>query len=215
MASVVDICNLALSYLGDEATLASVDPAEGSAQADHCARFFPIALGYMLEQRAWSFATRRVELADLSGIDLGGWKHVYAHPQDCVRIVSLTLPDDKYYECPQDFIVEAHPTFEGARIIRTDADGAVCRYVHDCRGLDSFSQAFSQACAYFLAHLLAGAMLSGASGMKVSEEMLKLFQTALVRATEFDAQQSRHAYDSKAHWTNRYYGGKLGGHCHG
>ena len=43
MASDVDVCNLALAHLGDEATVASISPPEGSAQAGHCARFYPMA----------------------------------------------------------------------------------------------------------------------------------------------------------------------------
>jgi len=66
MASIVDICNLALSHLGDSATVSSIDPPEGSAQADLCARFFPIALASLLEAHSWGFATRRVALAPLA-----------------------------------------------------------------------------------------------------------------------------------------------------
>ena len=34
MASEIDICNLALSHLGDTATIASLDPPEGSVAGD-------------------------------------------------------------------------------------------------------------------------------------------------------------------------------------
>ena len=40
MASEVEICNLALARLGDAATVVSIDPPEGSAQAEHCAMFY-------------------------------------------------------------------------------------------------------------------------------------------------------------------------------
>ena len=43
MATEVDICNLALAHLGDDATIASIKPPEGSAQAEKSARFYPIA----------------------------------------------------------------------------------------------------------------------------------------------------------------------------
>ena len=36
MASDVQICNIALAHLGDTATVASINPPEGSAQAEHC-----------------------------------------------------------------------------------------------------------------------------------------------------------------------------------
>ena len=43
MATEVDICNLALAHLGDDATIATIKPPEGSAQAEKAARFYPIA----------------------------------------------------------------------------------------------------------------------------------------------------------------------------
>ena len=66
MASPVDICNTALAYLGDVANVVSIDPAEGSAQAEHCARFYPLARDALLEMHDWGFATRRVALAGLA-----------------------------------------------------------------------------------------------------------------------------------------------------
>ena len=208
MASVVDICNIALGLLGDEATVTNLDPPEGSAQADHCARFFPVALGYMLEQRPWSFAIRRVTLAQLAeDVDPAGWLFAYSHPSDCARVLSVTAPDDKYYQCPKDFIVEANPRREGARIILTDQEQAVCRYVHNCDGIEMFPEQFSQALATYLAFLLAGPLLAGQTGMTVAQKMLQLHQVALTKAMEFDAQQSRHAYDAKARQFNRYYRG--------
>jgi hypothetical protein len=41
VASSVDIANLALAHLGDEAAVTSFDPPDGSAQAEHCARLLP------------------------------------------------------------------------------------------------------------------------------------------------------------------------------
>ena len=48
MATEVDICNLALAHLGDDATIASLNPPEGSAQAEKAARFYPIARNSLL-----------------------------------------------------------------------------------------------------------------------------------------------------------------------
>ena len=66
MASEVDICNLALGHLGDNATVSSISPPEGSAQAEHCARFYPLARDALLEMGYWNFAMRRVALAQLT-----------------------------------------------------------------------------------------------------------------------------------------------------
>ena len=65
MASVVAICNTALSHIGDSANVTSIDPPDGSAQAGYCATFYPIALSAILEMASWGFATARSTLAAL------------------------------------------------------------------------------------------------------------------------------------------------------
>ena len=94
MSSVIDVCNLALSHLGDEATVASIDPPEGSAQAGHCARFYPMARNAMLTMRTWSFATRRADLALTTNASLSGWEYVYALPNGCLKPLAVLPPAD-------------------------------------------------------------------------------------------------------------------------
>ena len=77
MASDVGICNLALSRLGDAATVSSIDPPEGSTQADLCATFYPMARDSLLEMHAWAFATRRVDLSLLTA-ETDAWVYAYA-----------------------------------------------------------------------------------------------------------------------------------------
>ena len=72
MASDVDICNLALSFLGDDANVSSISPPEGSQQSEHCARFYPIARDGLLQMHNWNWASRRVALSQtISGIKPG------------------------------------------------------------------------------------------------------------------------------------------------
>ena len=91
MASEVDICNLALGHLGDAATVSSLNPPEGSAQAEHCARFYPIARDSLLELHAWNFSTTRVALASL-GSDWPEWQYCYACPTDAVNLLAVLGP---------------------------------------------------------------------------------------------------------------------------
>jgi hypothetical protein len=65
--SEVTICNLALSHIGDTATVMSIKPPDSSVQAQLCARFYYVARNAVLEMAAWGFATRRVKLAELWG----------------------------------------------------------------------------------------------------------------------------------------------------
>lgn len=93
MSTDVDICNLALSLLGDSATVASLTPPEGSAQAEHCAQFFPIAFAALMEAHPWSWATRRIALAPLE-IAHPGWNYSYSYPADAARVLSVFQQGD-------------------------------------------------------------------------------------------------------------------------
>ena len=43
MASAVEICNLALSFLGDSGGVATINPPDGTTVSKMCAIFSPIA----------------------------------------------------------------------------------------------------------------------------------------------------------------------------
>ena len=92
MASVVDICNLALAHIGDDATVSSIDPPEGSAQAEHCKRFYAIARDTMLQMHNWNFASKRISLAQVTN-PITEWLYAYAAPSDMSVAVSILASD--------------------------------------------------------------------------------------------------------------------------
>lgn len=61
--SEVDICNMALSIIGEAPTVTAIDPADGSPHAATCALWYPKAREAVLALRNWSFASQRVALA--------------------------------------------------------------------------------------------------------------------------------------------------------
>lgn len=92
MASEVDICNLSLSHLGDDAEVASISPPDGSVQALHCARFYPIARDEILELHDWSFArTRKTGLAQVTSA-ASSWAFAFVKPANII-IVRQALPE--------------------------------------------------------------------------------------------------------------------------
>ena len=109
MASEVDICNLALARLGDNATVASIDPPEGSAQAEHCARFYAIARDSLLEMHAWKFATRRVQLAKLT-VPSWDWSFAYAEPTGALQTAGRARPLRRTMTKPSHTRRKATPT---------------------------------------------------------------------------------------------------------
>lgn len=194
MASEVDICNLALAHLGDEATVSSIDPPEGSAQAEHCARFYPIARDTLLESHAWRFATRREVLAELAD-EVPGWRFAYALPVDTVQILAVLGPDQSSEEGTQAFDVEMGA--DGAGVILTNQPEATVRYVAQVTDSIRFSPMFTDALAWLLASYLAGPVLKGDAGAAMARACLQSFMLALSGARVSDANQ-RHIRPERA-----------------
>lgn len=168
MSSEVDICNLALGFLGDDATVASIDPPEGSNQADHCARFYPMARDLVLDGFTWKFAMRRAALAPLNEIPGGAWRYAYALPSDVLEITSVVpawAPDNDTRSC-QPFTVETDAT--GTTVLYTNQLNAVLRYTAKVTDTTKFSPTLVVALAMQLASLLAGPVLKGETGIKAA-----------------------------------------------
>lgn len=152
MASAIDICNMALSHLGEIPNVSSIDPPEGSSHAEKCARFYPIARDNALEMRNWSFAMKRVALAELTNDLPGPWLFKYALPPDALRAVQVlqqgASDEDNQGE---NFIVE-----NGA--IYTNAGQATLRYLYRLTDTTKFPPSFGVAVSWLLANYLAGAI---------------------------------------------------------
>ena len=67
MATQIDIVNLALSALGSGATVKSINPPDGSAEAKQAAKWFPIAVQRIIEEHDWAFLTSSEEPAQYEG----------------------------------------------------------------------------------------------------------------------------------------------------
>lgn len=191
MASEVEICNLALSHLGDSATVASIDPPEGSAQAEHCARFYPIARNTLLEMHDWGFATLRVTLAELSNT-FPQWRHAYLKPAEALRVFAV-LPPDAADDCgngaPVTYVTETNAA--GEELILTNQAGAVARYTRIVTDASRFSPLFVDALGWYLSTYLAGPVLKGETAIKVARSNMEVVTGMLARAQLSDTRQQR------------------------
>lgn len=208
MASEVDICNLALGYLGDDATVASIDPPEGSAQAEHCSRFYPIARDMMLQAHTWSFSMRRVTGALLTS-ESSVWEYAYALPGDCLRVLAVIPPDatDDITYLPLDsqqlpigwyvpgagaytsqpFTIELNSS--GAQMIYTNLENAIIRYQARVTDTTRFSPMLVNAIAAQLASMIAGPLIKGKEGTTASLQWFKVAMQYLEQAKGSDANQ--------------------------
>ena len=200
MASDVDICNLALAHLGDTASVASIDPPEGSVQAALCSRFYPIARDSLMEQHTWGWATKRVALAILPNYSTE-WDYAYAQPSDALNIVAIlpplssddyalggTIPGTGSY-IPQEY--ECETDLGGNDIILTDQADATLRYTGVVSDTTKFSPLFIETLAWKLAAMLAGPVLKGEAGAAEAKRCEQMAQLCLRNAIASDASQRR------------------------
>lgn len=190
MASEVDICNFALAHLGDDATVTSINPPEGSAQAEHCARFYPAARDTLLEMHTWGFATRRVSLA-LMGDGQPEWLYTYAQPANAVRIIAVIAPDATTGggSKPQPFSCEVNNA--GTDIILTDQVDAMARYIALVTDTTKFSPLFVTTLSWHLASMLAGPLIKGEAGAAEAKRCSAMAQAYLAEAKNSDASQRK------------------------
>lgn len=189
MASEVDICNLALARLGDTATVASLSPPEGSAQAEHCAIFYPISRDALLEMHAWGFATRHVQLAKRAMVDNYAWQFAYAVPNDVIKLLGVLPPD--WQEVTQTQPYEVVHGQGAMPCILTNQDNAVLRYVVRVEDTLAFSPLFVDALAWLLASNLAGPLTKGQTGAQLAQTCYRNFMVALGQAVTSDANQHK------------------------
>lgn len=212
MASDIDIANLALSHLGDDATIASLDPPEGSAQAERCAQFYTIARDALLEMHPWNFATRRVTGAEVTALDTG-WEYAYAKPTNALHVFAVLPPNaqDDYTSplptgtvtfadgslhspVPWTTLVQTQPfamesNDDGDEIIVTNQSEAVLRYIIRVTDTAKFSPLFVTTLSWLLASYVAGPLIKGKEGRDEAQRCLQMVAYWLGRATTSDSQQ--------------------------
>lgn len=206
MATVVSICNLALSRIGDRASVSSIDPPDGSSQAVSCARMYPLALGALLDMHNWGFATRVAKLAERSDYDgeKGVWEHCYSEPAGCRRVIALEpyIDEDahggetcfRFWKHHPHMLTPRKIEFElmadkAGHVILTNLDDAACRYIISEPKPSLFPSLFADALSWLLATYLAGLIIRSNPSVQYAQLCNQQFQLAFDRATKWDARQ--------------------------
>jgi hypothetical protein len=205
MSNAVDLCNLALAHLGDEAEVVAIDPPDGTVQAAHCARYYPLARDALLEMAPWTFAVKRVPLAELETNPASDdWAYAYSLPSTCIRPLSALVPgaperllsnsDTDIGSFP--YLVEAGT--DGDLVLFTNIETAVLRYIDGITDTSKFTPGFSIALSRLLASYLAGPVLKGKEGRAEAGNQLKLFTVEFGKAAAANANSGRrNAYENR------------------
>jgi hypothetical protein len=223
MATEVDICNLALGHLGDSATIASLKPPEGSAQAEHAARFYPISRDTLLEGHSWNFATRRSTPPMVTN-PISQWQYAYALPNDCMDVVAVIDPasendyvtrasasDNPGWQgnyapsvsaglyVPQPFTVETDAN--GSQILFTNVANALLRYQAYVTDTSQFSALFTLTLSWHLASMLAGPVIKGDAGQAEGKRCAQMMAAFLQQAKNSDLANRKINLEHIVPWT--------------
>ncbi len=205
MASAVDICNTALAHLGNDNTISSIDPPDGSTEAGYCKRFYPIARKELIERFAWPFALRRQALAQVSNPS-NVWAFAYQVPSDCqrpLRVLTAQLANSLMWDLANGRIASADlfnesdsATFEVENgVLLTNVEDAVLLYLRDVVDTTRYTPTFVSALGYLLASYLAGPMVRGADGAKAAQNYRQLAMAQGSEAANLAARGSHERVD--------------------
>lgn len=149
MASVIEICNRALSNIGNSRSINSLD--EASKEAGQCSLHFDACRDAALADFDWNFATKRVALADTSNPP-PDWDYAYQYPTDCMRITEIMLPGVRNPSAALrvQYVTGADSNGTG-KLIYTDQPQAWLKYVGRVTDVNMFDAIFIEALSWRLA----------------------------------------------------------------
>lgn len=207
MASDVDLCNMALSHVGSDAVVSSINPVDGSVEAGHCARFFRLARTEMLDSFPWAWSKKRVALTELDTNPSNVWSYAYGLPADMLnptRILRSSVLTDFGFFPFYGFVTfdemavfnergTADFDIEGGALLTNEPD-AILLYTQDVIDTSKWSPLFNVSFSYLLASFLAGPLIKGEAGAttagKLRQIATNLAKTAMARDANGGAEPS-------------------------
>lgn len=186
MASIVSICNLALTHLGKD----RIDTlTEASSEARACNLVYDQTLDALLSAYPWRFARGRTTLSEVDNGRADDWKHAYALPTACVKALSVelaSLSDDG--ELPPAPLSGWPYELEGETVY-CDLTPARLAYVKRVTDPTKFSPLFIEALSWHLAARLAMPLTRDPNQRSAAFSMALQTQAA---ASTADANEERH-----------------------
>jgi len=169
MASVVGICNIALSNIGDEKISSLTD---NNDRARACNLRYEDTRDAVLRAHPWNAATTRVELAVSTDAPVWGFTYKYALPSDCLRVLDV-------YDYTVPFSIEG-------RFLLTNNSTAKLKYIARITDPNVYDILLQQAIGIRLAAEIAEA-LTGRTELK--QEMYNKYLLILSEARGVDSQE--------------------------
>jgi hypothetical protein len=193
----VAIGNLALSHLGDQATVA--DFSENSIQAGYLQQFYPIARATMLEMFPWKFATRRVQPALRSDLSYGSWLYVYAEPANLIKVWGA-LPSGYTRDDEDTVEFDTESDMNGQALILSNTPNMWIRGTFLVTDPAKFTPLFVEALAWLVASYVAGPLIKGDTGASEGVRCYQAFLAMFGRASASSANQRKKRIEHIPDW---------------
>jgi hypothetical protein len=165
MRTKVEICNLALSCLGERSTVENIDtPAKQTEVV--CSKWYDVSRRTALRQLMPSFARKReVWAVNSSYKPAFGYQYAYKYKNDCLKVLGIGVLGSGI----DDYAVE-----DGHVLVNENfPDGLPVRFISDVKDVAKFTDDFSHMFAWFLAKDICTELTSSSSKYKEIENVLE------------------------------------------
>lgn len=182
--SPVEVCNIALDYLGERADITSIEVPENRNEVI-LARHYDLTRQNLLREYIWNFARTETTLARTGdgGLD---YADKFLLPSDCLRVISIGTRD---YQI-KDFNILGREIYINGRGIgsQSSSNALQIRYVKDEKDVTKFDSLFTK----ILALQLACNVSYKFSGKKTQTELVnQLLKQELPKATSVNSQEKK------------------------
>lgn len=161
--SKVELCNLAISHLGNFGTISDIDAPDSDKEVTF-SLWYDISRQTFLKMTMPNFCLARKNLALVVETPPAPFSFSYAYPSDCLKILGIGNIEDK----------KNNYTVEGNRIYTNVEyeDGLPIRYIKDITDVTSFSPEFKVGFSWFLAGNVAMDITQDVNKVKMIEAVL-------------------------------------------
>lgn len=209
MASVVDICNMALSNI----RAGSINSlTESSLQAQVCSLKYETMLNMCLRTNVWGFA-RKLEALALTTTEIYNWQFAYSYPSDCLQINRLVGESEaldtnaavyaypySYYPFNYDLIRQELTrrkipyeifNFEGTKLIASNDQNLYIEYIVKVTDPNLFTEDFILALSHLLASEIAIPIVGVENGRQLRSDSLTMYKEYINAAAVNDINEGQ------------------------
>lgn len=177
--SKVELCNMALSHLGNYGTISDIDTPKTDKELTF-SLWYDIARQAFLKQTMPNFSIGRRYVSQVSETPPYPFKYSYEYPNDCLKLLGIGSVEDKQ----NDYTVENNRIYTDVLY----SDGMPIRFIADITDVTKMSPEFKVGFSMYLASVTALEITQDLDKVQMLKQMLPSEMSAL---SGLNAQENR------------------------